>query len=171
MSVRDLRVASLRRRAAAQAIDVVIVVPPLAAVVVLYIAYARRRGLDAGSIRLPDPSRRWQVAWWLLSTAGAVRWRNSRSPGGRITHVRRVDARTGGAVSVRSALTRSLFGSGWLRLASRLPSARAEPTAASPSQWKRAAIGPLALALPALWPPLHQSLPDRVAGIVTVVED
>jgi uncharacterized RDD family membrane protein YckC len=168
MGVGGLRVASRRRRAAAVAIDLVILLPPVAGV---YTVYAHRRRADAGSRRIPEPSRRWQVAWWLVSTAGAVRARNSRTPGARIARLRHVDARTGESVSVRGALIRSVIRTGWLRLASHLPVARSGSTASPWSPWVRVAVGPLALELSALWSPRHQTLPERLAGIVVVVED
>ena len=49
----------------------------------------------------------------VLGVVWAVAMRNARSPGMRAAHVRRVDARTGGPVTVRSALTRVAFQRAW----------------------------------------------------------
>jgi RDD family len=172
-----VELASLRRRAAAAAIDFCVESAPLIAgsfaVARAYTSYLQRRGADARRIRLPDPSRRWQVAVWVLTTAGAVPVRNSLGPGARIMRLRRVDARTGGPVSVRSALIRSLVRTGCLRLVSHLPLApRDEPPRAQPRLiLARALLAPLVLQAPALVPPRHQGLPDRLAGIIVIVKD
>jgi uncharacterized RDD family membrane protein YckC len=46
----------------------------------------------------------------VLSTAGM---RNTRTPGMRVMHIRRVDARTGGPVTLRSAVRRAAFQQAW----------------------------------------------------------
>jgi hypothetical protein len=53
------------------------------------------------------------------SFATAVSRRNWRSPGMYLMHIRRADVRTGGPVTVRSALIRHLAGWGTTRLVSR----------------------------------------------------
>jgi hypothetical protein len=50
------------------------------------------------------PSRELRAALWGASMGVAVAGRNGRGPGFRVFGLRRVDARTGGIVSVRSAL-------------------------------------------------------------------
>jgi uncharacterized RDD family membrane protein YckC len=74
------------------------------------------------------------VAWWRESTDSsqvnrlitAMTWpmrlasiaiRNWRSPGRRVAGIRCVDARTGGPVTLRSAVVAELVGSGWTRIA------------------------------------------------------
>jgi uncharacterized RDD family membrane protein YckC len=48
----------------------------------------------------------WPRTLWIASTIGTVVARNWRSPGRRIVRIRRVEARTGGPVTVRSAAIR-----------------------------------------------------------------
>ena len=61
----------------------------------------------------------WTSAPWVtrarsvLGVIWAVGMRNARTPGMRAAHIHRVDARTGGPVTVRSALTRVAFERAW----------------------------------------------------------
>ncbi|MBV9606052.1 MAG: RDD family protein [Solirubrobacterales bacterium] len=176
MEVNGLRIAPLRRRAVAAAIDVLVCLPPVAGVVGLgvYLAYRFRGRDEEGDMpRLPDPSRRWQVLLSLATIASAVRWRNTRGVGARVMGLRRVDVRTGGPVSVRSALIRATFGVGVRRFSSRWrPRAVAHDAATGTSgSCGRALLLLVALEAPALWPPLHQDIADRLAGIVVIVEE
>jgi uncharacterized RDD family membrane protein YckC len=112
-------IASLQRRALASAIDGVVLVLPAALVagggVWLYMTYRDRRSGDEDPRfdfaerlpfrRLAEP--RWRLAVWAVSAPIEVGLRNWRSPGARAMGLRRVDARTGGPVSVRSAVIRN----------------------------------------------------------------
>ncbi len=72
----------------------------------------RRAGRSADD---GDEFQRWlstpQLAWGfrVFGLVSEVAMRNSRSPGARIVGIRRADARTGGPVTVRSALIRYTF--------------------------------------------------------------
>jgi hypothetical protein len=112
-------IASLRRRTLGRLIDAGVVgIPTLlagAAGAGVYFAYRRWRG-GGDEAEFPfgehgfTPFRRlaqssgWSVAFRFGSVPIDVRMRNSRSPGDRAMGLRRVDARTGGPVSVRSAV-------------------------------------------------------------------
>jgi uncharacterized RDD family membrane protein YckC len=72
--------------------------------------------------RLTRAAERWGA--WMNSPRGqrtnavvgvlcTVGMRNTRTPGMRVMHIRRVDARTGGPVSLRSALRRAAFQQAW----------------------------------------------------------
>jgi hypothetical protein len=65
---------------------------------------------ESGEFRLRRTQR---AALWGTAAGTAVATRNLRGPGDRLVGVRRVDARTGGAVSIRSALIGELFEKGW----------------------------------------------------------
>lgn len=171
MSANDLRVAPLRRRAAATALDILLLLPVIGVIVWAYATYVQPRHPETGRPRL-DPSRRWQVLFSLLRAAAVVRGRNSRSPGFRILRLRRVDARTGGPVSLHSGLIRATFSLGLRTLISRVqPRVPDERRGGAASQaCGRAVLVLAAVGAPALQPPLHQNLVDRLAGTV-VVED
>src|SRR6185312_11949290 len=94
MGASGLRVAPLRRRAAATAIDILLMLPVIGVIVWVYVTYLQRRDPETGRPRRLDPSRRWQVLFSLVRGAAVVRGRNSRSPGFRILRLRRVDAGT-----------------------------------------------------------------------------
>ena len=114
-----LEIASLRRRALASAIDAAVFMVPAAIVggggVWLYMTYLGRRSGEADPEfdfaerlpfhRLAEP--RWRLVVWAVSAPIEVGLRNWRSPGARAMGLRRVDARTGGPVSVRSAVMRN----------------------------------------------------------------
>lgn len=70
------------------------------------------------------PPVRWIRAVWMATVVGAVVGRNWRGPGGRILQVRRVDARTGGSVTVRSALIAFAATAGWKRASARFYASR-----------------------------------------------
>lgn len=175
MAANVMQPASLRRRLAAKGLDAVVVVIPMigivAGVAALYPAYAERLERSPRLPRWSELPRTWLVGLWLVSSAEAVRGRNSRMLGARVMGLRRADARTGGPVSIRSALIHTLVTTALGQLTRRILSLVAgERPLSSRSACGRALLVPLVLEAPALWPPLHQSLPDRLAGII-VVED
>jgi hypothetical protein len=135
-----MRVASLRLRLLAGVVDAAVVIAGMAALVGLGIAgalvYARarrqraepgredadqQRGEDGDdeppgiyrTIRKFGQSPRLTVALRGASAGLAVAGRNWRGIGFRVVGLRRVDARTGGKVSVRSALIEVLFDQAW----------------------------------------------------------
>jgi uncharacterized RDD family membrane protein YckC len=215
-----LEIASLRRRSLASLIDTVVLLLPIALAagggVWLYISYPRRRSDEDDSQfdfaeRLPfrhfaEP--RWRFAMWGTGLAIEIGLRNWRSPGARAMELRRVDDRTGGPVTVRSALIRNAVDTAsnelnrWVqrpfaqRLSERqravqtelseLRRAHADDDVAEQrarikeiyqrhelSPWSsctRGLIGPVPKYLPALWSARNQTLPDRAAGIIVVVE-
>ena len=105
-----LELASLPRRGLASVIDVAVFLPVLGgagvAGVKLYSAFA---GKDPSWFGPAVQSRRWGLALEGASVPIEVWLRNSRSPGARALGLRRVDARTGGPISVRSVLVRTAF--------------------------------------------------------------
>ncbi len=78
-------------------------------------ALERLRGVTRAAQRLLDwtNTSRGQQANWTLTVVWGVAMRNTRSPGMRIMQIRRVDARTGGPVTLRSALRRAAFQLAW----------------------------------------------------------
>src|ERR1700722_15244101 len=96
----ELRIASPGRRAAAEVLDVLI--------------YLTGFGLVA--LAVSDGGKR-ELPRWLFRTttavgqAAAVPARNWRGPGSRVLGTRMADLRTGGPVSVRSALIRAAVSS------------------------------------------------------------
>ena len=85
-------------------------------------ALERLRGVTRAAQRLLDwtTTSRGQQANWTLSVVWGVAMRNTRSPGMRIMHIRRVDAPTGGPVTLRSAVRRAAFQLAWSRGAKRV---------------------------------------------------
>ena len=214
-----LEIASLRRRFAASLIDAGVFLLPMAleggGAAWLYMAYLRRRDGEEDSEpdfaerapfgRLAEP--RWQVMMWVATAPLEIALRNWRSPGARAMGLRRVDARTGGPVSVRSAVTRKAVETAarelnrrvdrpfQRRFTERVEAMQAEMREARRAQagdrdareraaaevlrrhhvrpWGPCGRGLLGLVpryLPALWSPRNQTLTDRVAGILVVVE-
>ncbi len=121
-----MHVASLRLRLAAALVDAAVFGGGMAVVIGMGIAgalaYARVRGdgedqatdADEPSEIAPTARRLRQspelrAAVWGASAGLAVASRNWRSPGSRVVGLRRVDARSGGIVTVRSALIGVLF--------------------------------------------------------------
>jgi len=113
-------IASFRRRLLAKVLDLLGGLAILATVLALLV------GLVAGAVRLglpralpPSPpawlrpkwmtARRLEVGVWLVGSLESVAGRNRRGIGARALGLRRVDARTGGRVAVRSALVRLAF--------------------------------------------------------------
>jgi len=220
-----LEIAPLERRVIARLIDAAAFLIPMLLVVAvgvgLYNLYRRRR--PAAGDESSDPFEAPEFPLWRRvgeSTAGRlglaaafvpieVATRNWRTPGDRAMGLRRVDAGTGGSVSVRSTLIRvgvqTASGelSRWVQrplrerslertraLKAELKEAR-EIRAGDPEAQKRAMtevlsrsqvgptyscsrgvlggmLGSLPLQLPALWSERNQTLPERIAGIVTV---
>jgi len=125
-----MQVASLRARLLATLLGAAVVILGIAAAIGLGAggahAYARVRGTDdkreadpdededrprefprrAGELLQAPPVR---AALWGASAGLAVAGRNLRGPGFRVVGLRRVDARTGGAIGVRSAVVGFLF--------------------------------------------------------------
>jgi uncharacterized RDD family membrane protein YckC len=215
-----LRIASLRRRALASLIDTVVLLLPVMVVagggVWLYMTYVGRRSdeedrpLDFAERlpfrRLGEP--RGRLAMWAVSAPIEIGLRNWRSPGARAMGLRRVDVRTGGPVSVRSAVMRNAVDTAsselnrWLqrpfneRFAERqraLQTDLSELRQAYPDDdegelrartrevyrrhnlrpWEgcvRGLFGVVPKYLPALWSARNQTLPERAAGIIVVVD-
>jgi len=212
-------IASLQRRAVASLIDAAVFLLPGALAigggVWLYSVYFRRRveGEDARfdfAERLPfrrleEP--RWRIAMWAVAAPVEIRLRNWRTPGARALGLRRVDARSGGPVTIRSAATRNAVDTASQELnrllqrpfekraADRHRAAQAEikevrrayagddeaQHRATLEVYRRHDVAPLGSCgrgllglvpkyLPALLSARHQSLPDRVAGVVVVVD-
>jgi hypothetical protein len=78
-------------------------------------ALERLRGLTRAAERWGEwmNSPGGQRANSAVSVLWTVGMRNSRTPGMRVMHVRRVDARTGGPVTLRSAVRRAAFQQAW----------------------------------------------------------
>ncbi len=130
----DREVASLGRRARAALIDGTCVVGGVAGAVGGAFVWARCRE-GSTSEALPDAMNRWnafaQTPRWhrtgpVLAAASAIVMRNSRSPGMRLMGIHREDARSGGPVTVRSALIRQLASQAHGRLVRRVIAPRLE---------------------------------------------
>jgi hypothetical protein len=108
MPAGGLKVASLRRRFAAGLISLFAVAAPFLGGVVgccfVYEKYMRRRGAESRGWSLPELSQRWERPLSAASFAFEIQMRNWRGPGYRLLGLRRVNARTGGPVSVHSAV-------------------------------------------------------------------
>ncbi len=220
---RDPEIASLQRRALAALIDAGVFLPPTVLVAVagvkVYEALQKRRSgeeqarpasttRNLGSARGFAESTRWQLGVWAASVPIEILLRNSRSPGARIMGLRRVDARTGGPVPVRSAVIHNVAQSAARQLTGRLarrygrrdaerlramkaeieetqrthadddarqPAAtdvfrRAGMTSAR-SSGRTLLLGIVPNYLGALWSERNQTLYDRVAGIIIVVDE
>lgn len=122
------RLAPLGRRAAAALIDLGVFIGGAGAVIggAAGVIFALNR--DRGNVveqldRLSDrvnaalETRHVNGAIGLASAAAGIGLRNARSPGMKAMHLRRVDVRTGGPVSRRSAIIQQLVGFTWGRLA------------------------------------------------------
>lgn len=130
-----LRVASVNRRLAASLIDAITALLGVGAGVTLgalllaktpllrrlsgtrIAQAAKRRG---GSIQDIGPSKRFSRSLAGLFFLLGVLTRNWRSPSARMLGLRRVDARTGGPVTVRSAIIREAVRTSWNVLGNRL---------------------------------------------------
>ena len=224
-----LEIAPLGRRVAARAIDAVAFLIPVllagAGGAGIYTLY-RRRGARPGDndedeawapFGAPESSlfrRVGESPVGRLGLAAAtvpvdVSIRNWRTPGDRVMGLRRVDARNGGPVSVRSALlkeavqTASREANRWvqrpvrerhrermqafqaelrqaheIRAGDREAQKRAMTEVLKRSSYRplsscgrgllEGVLGSVPLYLPALWSARNQTLPDLIAGIVTV---
>lgn len=141
-----MRVASLRLRLLAALVDAAVVIGGMAVVLGLgiagVVAYARIRdedeedepegeeedepsGSDGPSREFPR-SPQLRAALWGASAGLSVAGRNWRGPGFRLLGLRRVDAQTGGVVSVRSALIGVLSDQAWQAATRRLVGSRAQ---------------------------------------------
>jgi uncharacterized RDD family membrane protein YckC len=126
-SRRQPELASLGRRLGAGCIDVSCVIGAIAVPMGGALIWSRARHGDAWRVVEHAQQRvtawgetlGWQRAEPVRSFATAVNRRNWRSPGMYLMHIRRADVRTGGPVTVRSALIRHLAGWGAWRLVSR----------------------------------------------------
>ncbi len=144
-----------------------------------------------------ERARGLNVALSGASRAETLYSRNSRSLGSRVVGIRRVDARTGGPITARQALTR-VGVSGLSTVAAKVRRERAaEPELSAVREahpddeqaqlhgtmkvyekydinmfsscgWGIAAL--LVMTLPVCVPPRHQTLPDLIAGTVVVVD-
>lgn len=145
-------------------------------------AAARGKALADGWKRSTERHRNELFVWSLL---GGIKTRDSRSPGQRIMRLRRVDARTGGPMTVGSAVIRFCAARLWLAGAARVtaPIRRREQErwqALGPASVKDRRVRPtscwlwiVAMAaplVPALVKPRYQSLFDRLAGTVVIVD-
>jgi hypothetical protein len=136
ISQRDPELASLGHRLGASGIDAGCVVCGMACLMGPMAIWSRVRdgnvweGLEKRATRLADSlnPRRDEP---LMTLATAVNRRNWRSPGMYLMHLRRCDARTGGPVTVRSAVIRHLVDQARDRLISRLLTPRIERYQAS----------------------------------------
>ena len=112
---RDPRAAGLPRRALAGVIDLALGSTALLAALAEWALVAHRRlpfgeRFDAAQARLGAciADRRVMRAFTVTDPVVTVLGRRVRGPGSRVTRIRRVDARTGGPESVRSAVIRAL---------------------------------------------------------------
>jgi RDD family len=220
-----LEIASLKRRLLARLIDAAAFLIPAGVAGAggfgLLTLYQRWRGGGSDSDEAPFPfeeqrfgwfRRTWEspagrLGWKLASLPLDVRTRNWRSPGDRVMGLRRVDVRTGGPVSVRSALIKEAVQitsselnlrlqrpfeqrrmervravRDALREAREIHAGDKEAQARAAAEilkrtrvrpWatcSRGMLGGVPLQIPALFSARNQSLPDRLAGIVTVRE-
>lgn len=219
-----LEIAPLWRRVVARLLDaaafLIPVLPAGAGVGWLYDRYRRRRATgDEASDPFDAPefpffrrvgeSTAWRLGFVAALLPVEVAIRNWRTPGDRTMGLRRVEARTGEPMSVRSALikvavqTASRELSRWIlrplhqRSSERVRGLKAElkeareiragdreaQKRAMAEVLKRSEVRPssscsrgvlggmlssLPLQLPALWSARNQTLPERIAGIVTV---
>lgn len=124
---RDPELASLGRRLCAGCIDAACAVGGGAAFIGAVAVWTTLRGggegegLEDAMERFPRfaESLGWKRVEPVLALTSAVSRRNWRSIGMYLMHIRRADLRTGGPVTVRSALIRHLAGWGVSRLLSR----------------------------------------------------
>ncbi|HWF34059.1 MAG TPA: RDD family protein [Solirubrobacteraceae bacterium] len=170
-----LNVASLRRRMLAPLLDTVLVIAATGRILRVAIELSRRDGesfIEKRLERAAETGRpfgvptRWERALPLVSLISAAPTRNMRSPGFRLLHLRRVDARTGGPVTIRSAVAReavSVAWGSWIR--------RRRGPAEDPRSWAGQVALLVAPQAVVLLSRRNQALPDRVAGILTVVDD
>jgi hypothetical protein len=210
----DPEIASIKRRLAAAAIDAAVLLPGIgvliAAGVKLYAMYLTRTGLPKPSDETHREARAKRIKRlsWISSPFVTVCIRNWRTPGARATGTRRVDARSGGRVTVRSGLIAAGVEVAWGRLSShiyrpinrrrdkRMEAFRAEikaiqeqyPDEDSPGRenrlqtrgraegasclrWLLWQLPPMfGRQLPALWSQRNQTLTERLAGVVTIVD-
>jgi hypothetical protein len=124
----DLEIASLRRRFAALFVDLALLLLLLVAGGVGWFklrrvfgrrrgVFGRRRRFDRLSARVPleagqraQPSQRFRVLAGAQQIVTDVAWRNWRGPGAWLFGIRRADARTGGPVTLRSAVVQRFVG-------------------------------------------------------------
>jgi hypothetical protein len=177
MAASGLRVASLRRRLAAGLIDAVLVVAPTVAIIgggyVLYERQVRRRGPEDVTPPTREQLRHWRWVALAGSLPLAVVGRNWRSPGCRVLKLRMIDARTGGPVTVRGALIRWGVATAVRSVNEQAADAwrRRDPDVRPARARLPMLIPAVALRLPALWSPAGQTVYERLAGTVVVVED
>jgi hypothetical protein len=124
-------VASMRRRALAGLLDLLTILAVFAAWLAT-VVWRHRRGTHATVPRSAEGSRCREVTEFVQSRRGQrVVWgaflllvgiplRNSRGPGARITGIQIVDVRSGGPVTVRSAVLGAFVDALWRRLIRRL---------------------------------------------------
>ena len=122
MRSRRPEIASPWRRAAAGGIDVLAVIAPASISLLAWSKLPSVTKRSGKEDRLLRPSARCAVgagprtrssrSWWTISSAVSmglgIGLRNWRTPGGRLLGIRRVDASTGGPISVRSVIVHQL---------------------------------------------------------------
>jgi hypothetical protein len=132
LSGAEPEVASIRRRALAGVFDLLTILTAVAAWLAGLIWRSKRRASDTGS-RLADEdswlrkvgrlvqSKAWR-AGALRGAAGllSIPLRNWRSIGARVAGIQTVDARSGGPVTIRSAVRGALVNVAWRRLIGQL---------------------------------------------------
>jgi hypothetical protein len=116
MAKRDPEVAPLGRRLLAACIDATCILSAIAAGLAAAAFWGwREKDADGGGLA---PLKRWNEwakspLWRCAAFAQTPVLRNWRTPGMRLMCIRRVDARTGGPVTARSALRRLAFERAW----------------------------------------------------------
>jgi uncharacterized RDD family membrane protein YckC len=127
---REPGIASLPRRAAAGACDGLLMLTILGTTAGAVFAVLSRLGLRPGWFDGlgPDPTtlQRWELPLTVASVGLSAIGGNWRSPGMRALGIRRVDADTGGPVSVRSACVESAVGAVVTQVEKRLRRPEAE---------------------------------------------
>jgi hypothetical protein len=178
--------APVRRRVGAGLIDLVLLGSGAALAIGAFVGIAvwRGRGEDpdldeeggASTVRAPLFTPAARIGIQGVGAGIAVLCRNARSPGARIMHLRRADVRTGGPVTVRSAFIGAVVDQ-VMRSATRVFQPSLEP-AGKEAFWgehrglKRgglALLPSMAVSLgPALIAPRHQTLAERLSGVVVI---
>jgi len=185
---RDLPVAPIRRRLLASLIDLALAlvagILAIGAVTGVIAMRGRKDAPGVSSLTKLTSSKRVSNALRVFTFVLNVLLTGRRGPGSRIVGIRLVDARTGGPLSLRQATLRAGSRQGWLflvrRLTARLGKAEQFKHRDLQSMYKENQVRPyvsclpalaqlplgLAIEAPALWTPLQQGLPDKLAGMI-----
>jgi hypothetical protein len=162
---------------AAASIDAVVLVPATVAIVGGgVVLYTRRREVEPEDVDPGDVAerlRRWRWGILVVTLPLAVRGRNWRGPGYKILGLRAADARTGGPVTLRSAIIRWGVATAFGQLSQQGARAwRRRDPAVKRSQASLVVLIPaVAIRVPALWSPVNQTLHERLAGTVVLIAD